>query len=419
MIERPDDRTLHTKCPFACAHSRRNELTTMSLSIEEIMSWQVNDASVASASERIPAAVTDSQMVQFGRAFPFRGLLKDVRDAHNGELLAKADLAWKVHTMPVGAMGKTETRVAKGYQVLVRGDNADILSITSDQFKPHQNSEIIDDMQAMADAGNAQMLYAGPLDGGRKVVAIAKLAGEFSLPNKRNNTYRNDHAGSDFDDKTHLFAVISAGHEVGTPFKIRGMAFRQWCGNGAFFTTAAEATFSRSHRMKLDRARAEILACYDAIRREFGNYSVNAARLQEIAMERMQAGLYVAEILKPGIADQVAERAGMGNVTYSDIWGEVASSQRGRSAFVETLKASEKEAGFGRTAKNLLEAIATQDGANGPNLWSGYNGITWYVDHKRGRNDDSGMDAALFGAGATLKERALEVALEFVPAYAN
>jgi len=374
------------------------------------------------ASEQLGMS-TNMAVEQFGRALPFRGLLKDVRGLSNGELLSGSNLAWKVHSMPVGAIGKHETRVAEGYQAIVRGDNGAILSITSDQFKPHQNSEIMDEMLAMAAAGNAKVCFAGSLDEGRKVVAIAQLHGEFSLPDTRDHGRAwNGHVGhatpQDGEDKTALFAVISGGHEIGTPFKIRGLAFRKWCGNGAFFTVSAESTFTRSHRKGLTTAeQVRIQRCYESIATEFDTYGATAARLQRVKATREQSRLYVAELLKPGFAAELGAQLGLSDVRPELIPGSayiaLAEQYRGRQVLDQLLKANEDTAGFARSGKHLLDAIVEQDGANGDNLWSAYNGITWYVDHKRGRSDESGVDASLFGAGADLKERALATAVRF------
>ena len=364
------------------------------------------------------STATDLAVAQFGRAIPFRGLLHDVRGTTNGELLTKAAMAWKVHTMPVGVIGKTEVRKADGWQALVRGDTGATLSITSDTFQAHQNSEIMRDMMEMAEIGDAHVCFAGALDGGRKVVAVARLEGEFELPNKEQSGHWNAHAGQQTDgDKTHLFVVISGGHEVGTPFKIRAMAFRRWCANGAFFTVNASSQFTRTHKGSLKNGDgARIRRCYESIREEFKGYSVNAARLQEIAMEREQMHLYVAELLKPGISAEIGAKLAENPLSADKVWTEVADTLRGKQVLFDIIGKHEEEqaAGFKRTRNTLIEAILEQDAPNGNNLWTGYNGITWHVDHKRGRNPESGTDAALFGAGAVLKQNALETALKFV-----
>ena len=396
-----------------------------------VNSHDVSDAgspatTITNRASDIRTADTAAAVSMFGRSLPFRGLLRNVRGTDNGQMLATAGLAWKVHTMPVGVIGKTETRKADGYQALVRGDNGALLSITSDQFKAHQNSDIMNDMTTMAAAGNAEVCFAGCLDTGRKVVAIAKLEGEFELPDKTQRARRVDHGtGVEWNDKTYLFIVISGGHEVGTPFKVRGMAFRRWCGNGAFFTVNTSSTYTRSHRMALDAERLKIAACYESIRREFTSYAAVAARLQAIEMEKEQSRLFVAELLRPGVTLEVAERLktlpSQPTLTYHQVWCDVADTLRGKQVLDQLITESSDagNAGFARSGKQLIDAIVNQDGANGANLWSAYNGITWHVDHKRGRNDESGTDAALFGAGAVLKQQALETAVKFLPARNN
>lgn len=356
--------------------------------------------------------VTAQALTQFGRALPFRGLLHNVQGTTNGELLAKSQLAYKVHQMPVGVIGTTETRPAKGYQALVRGDTGGLLSITSDSFVPHQNSEILADMQQMAEIGKADICFAGSLDEGRKVVAVARMEGEFVLPNKTQQAYRNNHVGSDFDDKTYLFVVISGGHEVGTPFKLCAMAYRLWCGNGAFYTICSQSTYTRTHRASLVREHGRIQSCYESIRMEFGAYAENAAKLQQTEMDKEQQRLFVAELLAPGFTQKVAAKLSEGKMDDNKVWQEVADTTRGRMILNEVIKTN--AADFGRTGQTLIDAIVNQNGANGANLWSAYNGITWHVDHKRGRNAESGVDAAIFGAGAQLKVQALETALKFV-----
>ena len=371
------------------------------------------------------AIATDVAVSQFGRSLPFRGQLKDVRDTTNGEFLTRADLAWKVHTMPVAAIGARGQRVIPGYQALVRGDTGETLSITSDRFKSHQNSEIVDGIAKLADVGQAKLCYAGPIDSGRKIVCIAQLAGEFTLPNERGSDGNfarawNGHTGNktplDGEDQTALFAVISGGHEPGTPFKVRGMAFRKWCGNGAFFTVGAAATFTCTHRVSIGSADANRLCqTYDDIRAQFETYGETAKRLQRTAMEREQARLYVAELLMPGAAEKIGVQLNSAGLAPSGVWQAVADSARGKQVLNKLIADATEagEGGFARQGKHLLDAIVDQDGSNGANLWSGYNGITWHVDHVRGRNAASGVDGSLFGAGAVLKERALETAKVF------
>jgi hypothetical protein len=367
---------------------------------------------------------TDTAVRQFGRSIPFRGQLRDVRNVESDRLLGAAGLAWNVHTMPVAAVGKRETRTIPGYQALVRGDNGETLSVTSDKFKAHQNADIMEGIQSLASAGDAKVCYAGPIDDGRKVVAVAQLAGEFTLPNERGRARDwNGHSGNrtpvEGEDQTALFAVISGGHEPGTPMKVRGMAFRKWCGNGAFFTVGAAATFTCTHRVKIGTAdMVRLQRTYESIRAQFETYGNDARDMQRREMNLEQSRLYIAELLLLGATDRIAAHLAKSStpLTPAQAWDAVAQDYRGKLVIDALVKESVDAGvgGFARQGKQLLDAIVNQDGANGANLWSGYNGVTWHVDHVRGRSAESGVDGALFGAGAALKERALVVARQFV-----
>ena len=83
---------------------------------------------------------------------------------------------------------------------------------------------------------------------------------------------------------------------------------------------------------------------------------------------------------------------------------------------VETLEAPEKT----RKSKAYKRVLALFDGSAvgaelvGQSLWGMVNSVTEYVDHERGKQRDSALDAAWFGEGANLKDRAFTVARELI-----
>ncbi len=345
----------------------------------------------------------------FRSALPLRGKLPNVMGLGDAEMMTKANLDWKTVTLPVAAVGRRENRVIEGYQAIVRSDNGKTLAITSDKFKAHQNSDIMKGIQDLAAAGDATICYAGSTDGGRKVVALAKLDGEFSLPNKTQNSHFNSHAGGrnvgGGDDKTHLFACISGGHEVGTPFKVRGLALRRWCENGAFFCVQAASSVVITHRRPLRDDLEAVRAAYDSMIAEFAIYSRSAKRMIETPADREQNLLFVAELLQPGIVAKM--QAEFEIPAKQDVFEMIGHNLRGKQVLDQMVRESDHT----RSISGLLNAIVEQEGSNGDNLWNAYNSVTWHVDHRRGRTDETGVDSALFGPGAQLKERALEVAV--------
>jgi len=81
----------------------------------------------------------------------------------------------------------------------------------------------------------------------------------------------------------------------------------------------------------------------------------------------------------------------------------------------ETRKVGETE-DLGRLGKAILESILTSPGSNlherKDTLWGAVNGVTYHVDHERGRTQDNRLDSAWFGDGDRLKRDAVRVALE-------
>ena len=49
-------------------------------------------------------------------------------------------------------------------------------------------------------------------------------------------------------------------------------------------------------------------------------------------------------------------------------------------------------------------------------LWGAVNGVSWFCDHERGRSADTRLVSAWFGDSASLKVKAMSVALEMAVA---
>ena len=73
---------------------------------------------------------------------------------------------------------------------------------------------------------------------------------------------------------------------------------------------------------------------------------------------------------------------------------------------------------FNRTCENVHELVYTQPGAkmSEGSWWSALNAVTYYVDHKAGRNRDTSLQSAWFGPRAATKRKALQLATEMAEA---
>jgi hypothetical protein len=82
-----------------------------------------------------------------------------------------------------------------------------------------------------------------------------------------------------------------------------------------------------------------------------------------------------------------------------------------------TLSTGEREERLSRVGKQVLEAILTSPGSDlstaKDTLWGAVNGVTYFADHSsKARNDDNRTFSAWFGPGQTLKNSAVEIAVE-------
>jgi hypothetical protein len=66
-------------------------------------------------------------------------------------------------------------------------------------------------------------------------------------------------------------------------------------------------------------------------------------------------------------------------------------------------------------AKKAYDLLGTQAGAEfgKGSWWSAFNSVTYFTDHEMGRNADTRLSSAWFGANQTRKVKALEKAVEF------
>lgn len=73
-----------------------------------------------------------------------------------------------------------------------------------------------------------------------------------------------------------------------------------------------------------------------------------------------------------------------------------------------------------RSTQAIYETMVTQSGLvdtyhNGvPSFATAYNAVTYWVDHVRGRKPESALFSTIYGDGARLKRKALQLALEMI-----
>ena len=72
-----------------------------------------------------------------------------------------------------------------------------------------------------------------------------------------------------------------------------------------------------------------------------------------------------------------------------------------------------KYANESRLFKSMWDGFKNGKGSE-DTIWGLFNGVTWTVDHTRGRSNDTRLDSSLFGTGAALKQKAWTKAMAAV-----
>lgn len=349
-------------------------------------------------------------------------------DVTDEEFFRLSGLDWRVVQMPLDIRGKIERREAKGYKALVRSTDGKLLGIATDDYHPVQNSAIWAFFREFCTAGNMTLETAGSLCGGTRVWGLGKINGaEFDVAG----------IGNGVKDKTKMYALFSTGHKPGFATQAEITSIRVVCNNTLNMARngGSDYRFKLTHRAAW-RSRYEEYA-QDVVKngmKAMGLLHEKADQLAACRVDRDVETAYLVELLQPEIlrhvleghkltlAEMAAEREQtLGAAVLGDILDASdsrAHAENGRmvlDALVARNQAGKLNRELSPTVRRVRQYIESQPGADMTRgrLWGTYNAVTYYVDHQRGRTAASAVDSALFGAGAALKSKALDLAVEY------
>jgi phage/plasmid-like protein (TIGR03299 family) len=286
---------------------------------------------------------------------------------------AKAGLNYDVLRAPVqygvprmvAGMNVPDLREVKARDVLYRSDTgADLGVVSRKGYKVHQPSEIVSFFAELSSVAGFQIEVAGALNDGKRIWVLAKVADGVSI------------IGSDKVDPYFLMATSFDGSlaTIGQPTAIRAV-----CHNTVSLALQdGTRRFVLPHRSewKTDRIRT----CFEEIYGSFEQFARNARTLAERELTDVAAKAFVAGLL--------AKRA--------------PAAQPGQVFDIT------KTRGFVRIMDLFNGAAIGSNLTGGKTAWQLLNSVTEYVDHERGRNRDTGLNAAWFGDGDSIKTEAQE-----------
>jgi phage/plasmid-like protein (TIGR03299 family) len=327
---------------------------------------------------------------------PWHGLGVKVEDNLTPqEMLVAAGLDWTVSKRHLFTHADPDVNASddligvENYSVLVRDSDNKTFGPCGPRFIPSQNADAFEFFKKFTDAGDMKMETAGSLKGGEQVWGLANISEDFTLPG---------------DDRVLGYLLVSVSHKWGKSNEIRFTPIRVVCNNTLTMALADSGRigFRMPHVRALDSevfvAAEQALGLAGDRMKEFKEA---AEFLSSKQFDKDSIVNYVADLFQPDLLKAQEEIENMSDTRM------IAN----RQTMVEEFK---------RTPSLVYQAIDQQPGAklkssNGT-WWGAMNAVTFVVDHKWGHDRDASLHNAWFGGRASLKQRAMNKAIEYARA---
>lgn len=256
-------------------------------------------------------------------------------------------------------------------KVLYRSDTKAPLSVVSARYQVVQPSEILEFYRDLTEVGGFQLETAGVLKEGRKLWALARTGQSATLKGK---------------DEVNGYLLLATACDGTLATTAQFTSVRVVCNNTLQIALGDSTSAVKvPHRSQFDA---------HAVKRQLGiaisSWTGFMARMKALAERK--------------VSDSAAETFLRRVLTYSTA---TVTDREAVAVNERAIKAvGQLYAGRGKGA-DLASASGT--------AWGLVNAVTEYVDHhRRARSDDHRRDAAWFGQGASLKQKAWDEALKLV-----
>jgi phage/plasmid-like protein (TIGR03299 family) len=303
---------------------------------------------------------------------PWHGLGTPVsNDLTPRQMMVKAGLDWSVEKVPTFAKVGDEY-VETGMQALVRSSDNKVLTQVGDGWNPVQNEEAFDFFAEYCAAGDMEMHTAGSLKGGQMTWCLAKVKESFTILG---------------EDQVDSYLLFSNPHQYGKAIDVRFSPIRVVCNNTLTYALgkSAENSVKMNHRTAFNA---------DLVKETLG-----------IAHEKFDQYKEMAEFLSK-------KRFTMESLVqyYNEVFPRTYQGKN--PPVVKEYK------DLTTNAKKAFDVLETQPGAQfgEGSWWQALNSVTYLTDHKMGREADTRLTSAWFGANQTRKQRAVSAAIEFAEA---
>ena len=270
------------------------------------------------------------------------------------------------------------TLVMPDRDVLFRSDTNGALSVVSKDYRVVQPGEVLEFFGKLAEIGGFQMETAGALYDGKRIWALAKV---------------NDGAPVIGQDVVRPYVLLATSYDGSMATTAKFTAVRVVCnntltmsvGSGALGLGKTETDTTGSVVSSMVRVPHSAIFKPDDVRQQLGIVANTWERWL------LQTKIMAERELKESSADQFLVK--LLSTTVAKPIGDKVIDIRGSR-------------GYQRMMAMFNGAAIGSDLTGGNSRWAMLNAVTEFVDHERGRTDNSRLHSAWFGAGEGLKNEA-------------
>ncbi len=279
------------------------------------------------------------------------------------EAIEAANMGWEVGMREVFIQTPSgQFMEVTDKKAVTRLDNGKVFGIFSNQYTPLQNRDAFTFFDSVVGAGEAIYHTAGTLAGGSRIWILAKLPGDLKLSDT---------------DVLERYILLANSHDGSLAVTMKPTTVRVVCNNTLSVALGGEtnklfrAVHTSSVMQRVNQAR-ETLGLQEAY---FANVMRGIERLADERMTQAAANEFLVELF----------------------------GQEENPEAISTRMQNQID-----TVGNLF---VKGTGNHGVNRWDMLNAVTEFVDHKRTKDDDKRLDAAWFGGGKDLKQKAWNLLL--------
>jgi len=253
-------------------------------------------------------------------------------------------------------------------KVLIRSDSLTPLAVVSNAYQVVQPKEVLEFYRDLTEKAGFQLETAGVLKGGRKYWALANMGKEAKV----------------LDDTIKGYLLLGTACDGSMSTTAMFTSIRVVCNNTLGFAMDEAKGNSRvvriNHRTTFNDAKVKAQLGIAAT--SWDNFMKHVEAWSETKVTTSDAEDYFSEI-----------------ASYKGNDGEIVVSDKTVSTLLDLFQ--------GRGKGSELESAKDT-------VWGLVNAVTEFVDHHRGRSNDTRMDRAWFGDGLATKELASNLADELV-----